>query len=135
MNGNVVNQWKGLDGMPNKMLPGGSVMGSTGCRNPKYGYQDILDLVEVDWEGRIVWKFDRYELRQRPAAKTALDGPPAPRLPARGQPRGLLRPRHGGKNGGGKTLILCHKNLTDPAHQRTIRWWTTRLSKWIKKAR
>ncbi len=69
MNGNVVNQWKNLDGMPNKMLPGGSVMGSTGCRNPKYGYQDALDLVEVDWDRPYLWKFDRYERVKDPRQK------------------------------------------------------------------
>ena len=66
MNGNVVNRWQGLDGFPNKMLPGGHVMGSTGVRNFKYGYQDMVDLVEVDWEGNIVWKFDKYELVKDP---------------------------------------------------------------------
>ncbi len=113
MNGNVVNQWKNLDGMPNKMLPGGSVMGSTGCRNPKYGYQDALDLVEVDWEGRILWKFDRYERVKDPRQK--------PRWMARqhhdyqreGNPVGYYVPGMEAKTGGGKTLILCHKNLTD----------------------
>src|SRR4030042_922605 len=58
MNGNVVNQWKGLDGFPNKILPGGYVMGSTGMRNPRYGFQDMLDLVQVVWEGNIVWKLE-----------------------------------------------------------------------------
>ena len=48
MNGQVVNQWRGLEGIPNKMLPGGYIMGGTGERNPKYGSQDMLDLVLVD---------------------------------------------------------------------------------------
>jgi hypothetical protein len=113
MNGSVVNQWKNLDGMPNKMLPGGSVLGSTGIRNLKYGYQDMLDLVEVDWEGRIVWKFDKYERVKDPRQK--------PRWMARqhhdyqreGNPVGYYVPGMEPETGGGKTLILCHKNLTD----------------------
>ena len=40
MNGNEVRMWEGLQGFPNKMLPGGYVMGSLGERNPKYGLQD-----------------------------------------------------------------------------------------------
>ena len=36
MNGNEVRMWEGLQGFPNKMLPGGYVMGSLGERNPKY---------------------------------------------------------------------------------------------------
>ena len=69
MNGNVVNQWKGLDGFPNKVLPGGYIMGSTGIRNPEYGFQDMLDLVQVDWDGNIVWSFNKYDLIEDPGQK------------------------------------------------------------------
>jgi hypothetical protein len=114
MNGNVVNRWKGLDGMPNKMLPGGHIMGSTGVRDFKYGFQDMLDLVEVAWEGNIVWRFDRYELVKDPRQK--------PRWMARqhhdyqreGNPVGYYVPGMESKTGGGKTLLLCHKNLKNP---------------------
>ena len=66
MNGNEVRMWEGLQGFPNKMLPGGYVMGSLGERNPKYGLQDQTDLVQVDWDGNIVWKFDRNEFIDDP---------------------------------------------------------------------
>lgn len=62
MNGNEVKLWAGLGGFPNKILPGGYVMGTTGARGGKYAYQDQLDLVQVDWDGHIVWKFDKTEL-------------------------------------------------------------------------
>jgi len=112
MNGNVVNRWKGLDGFPNKMLPGGYVMGSTGVRSFKYGFQDMLDLVIADWPGNIVWKFDRYELVKDPHYK--------PRWMARqhhdyqmeGNPVGYYVPGMDFK-AGGKTLLLCHKNLVN----------------------
>ena len=45
MNGREVQLWKGLKGFPNKLLPGGFVIGSTGERNPEYGMQDMLDLI------------------------------------------------------------------------------------------
>jgi hypothetical protein len=114
MNGNVVNRWQGLDGFPNKMLSNGNIMGSTGVRNPKYGYQDMLDLVEVDWNGNIVWKFDKFERVKDPKQK--------PRWMARqhhdyqreGNPVGYYVPKMNAKAGGGKTLILCHRNLTNP---------------------
>src|SRR5471030_518849 len=61
MNGKEVKLWKGLQGFPNKILPGGYVLGSTGERNPKHGMQHMTDLVQVDWEGNIVWKFDHKE--------------------------------------------------------------------------
>ncbi len=113
MNGNVVNRWQGLDGFPNKMLPGGHIMGGTGVRNPKYGFQDMVDLVEVDWKGKIVWKFDKYELIKDPRQK--------PRWMARqhhdyqreGNSVGYYIPKIEAKVGGGKTLILCHKNVTN----------------------
>ena len=31
MNGNIVKEWKGIEGFPSKLLPGGYVMGSTGA--------------------------------------------------------------------------------------------------------
>ncbi len=113
MNGNVVNRWQGLDGFPNKMLPGGHILGSTGVRNFKYGYQDMVDLVEADWEGNIVWKFARYELVKDPRQ--------APRWMARqhhdyqreGNPVGYYVPGLELKPDG-KTLLLCHKNLINP---------------------
>ena len=36
-------------------------MGSRGRREAKYGYQDQTDLVQVDWEGNVVWCFDKKE--------------------------------------------------------------------------
>jgi len=114
MNGNVVNRWQGLDGFPNKMLPGGHVMGSTGIRNMKYGYQDMVDLVEADWEGNIVWQFDKYELVKDPRQP--------PRWMARqhhdyqreGNPVGYYVPGMKPRTASGKTLLLCHKNLNNP---------------------
>ncbi|MGD9143610.1 MAG: aryl-sulfate sulfotransferase [Dehalococcoidia bacterium] len=114
MNGNIVNCWRGLDGFPQKMLPGGSIFGSTGVRNPKYGFQDMLDLVQVDWDGNFTWKFDRYQ-RIR-------DGRQKPRWMLRqhhdyqreGNPVGYYVPGMEPKVDSGNTLILCHKNLVEP---------------------
>lgn len=66
MNGREVHLWKGLRGFPNKLFPGGYVLGSTSERDPKYGFQDETNLVQVDWDGNIVWKFDRYEYIEDP---------------------------------------------------------------------
>ena len=54
MNGNVAKVWKNVDGFPARILPGGFVIGSTGSRNPKHGYLDMLDLIQVDWQGNLV---------------------------------------------------------------------------------
>ncbi len=114
MNGNVVNRWKGLDGMPNKMLPDGHVLGSTGVRPFKYGYQDMVDVVEVDWDGNIVWKFDRYELVKDPRQKARWMARQHHDYQREGNPVGYYVPGLEPKINGGKTLILCHKNLRNP---------------------
>jgi hypothetical protein len=114
MNGNIVNQWAGLDGFPNKMLPGGYVMGSTGTRNPKYGHQDMVDLVQVDWKGKIVWQFNKYELVNDPDEKPAWMARNHHDYQREGNPVGYYAPGAEPKVDGGNTVILCHKNLKNP---------------------
>ena len=111
MNGDTVNRWHGLFGMPSKILPGGYIMGNTAIRDRKYGFQDMVDLVQVDWDGNITWKFNRYELIK--------DGKRKPQWMARqhhdyqreGNPVGYYVPGMEPLVNRGKTLILCHKNL------------------------
>lgn len=114
MNGDEVQLWAGLAGFPNKILPGGYVMGSTGARDSKYGYQDQLDLVQVDFDGNIVWKFDRTELIQDPGAE--------PRYMARqhhdyqreGSSVGYFGPYENPLTDRGNTLILVHEDVHNP---------------------
>ncbi|MBI2853898.1 MAG: aryl-sulfate sulfotransferase [Chloroflexi bacterium] len=111
MNGNIINQWKGLDGFPNKVLPGGHVMGNTKMRNPRHGFQDMVDLVQVDWEGNIVWKFDRYEFIQDPEEKPTWMLRQHHDYQREGNPVGYYVPRSDALIDRGNTLILSHKNL------------------------
>jgi hypothetical protein len=114
MNGNIVNRWRGLDGMPNKMLPGGRVLGSSGVRPHKYGYQDMLDVIQVDWDGNVEWKFDHFDSVSDPRHK--------PRWMARqhhdyqreGNPVGYYVPGADPLVDRGYTYILCHKTLVEP---------------------
>jgi hypothetical protein len=115
MNGNMVNQWKGLGGFPNKMLPGGYVMGSTGKRNPKYGFQDELDLVQVDWEGNIVWRFNRYERIKDPRRRPVWMARQHHDFQRQGNPVGYYAPGAEPLVDGGNTLLLCHKNVQNPS--------------------
>ena len=56
MNGRIVNRWEGLYGaFDNKMLPGGSILGTTGYA--KGFWLDCLDLTQLDWEGNVEWQF------------------------------------------------------------------------------
>jgi len=114
MNGTEVKLWKGLHGLPNKMLPGGYVLGATGERNTQYGMQDFLDVVQVDWEGKVTWRFNKYEYIEDPGE--------APQWMARhhhdfqreGNPVGYYAPGMDPLTDGGNTLILCHKNVRNP---------------------
>jgi hypothetical protein len=114
MNGNVVRQFKGLEGFPGKLLPGGYVLGSTGHRDSKYGYQDQLDIIQIDWEGKTVWRFDHYQ--------KVKDGKRKPKWMAQahhdyqreGNPVGYYVPGMEPLVDRGNTLILCHKNLKNP---------------------
>ncbi len=111
MNGNVVNQWKGIDGMPNRILPGGFIMGNTGSRESKYSFQDQLDLVQVDWDGNIVWKFDRWDLIKEPRKKSQWMARQHHDYQREGNPCGYYTPGMEPLTDRGNTLILCHKNL------------------------
>jgi hypothetical protein len=114
MNGEVVKQIKGLHGMPCKMLPGGFFMGNTGTRNPKYGFQDGLDLVQVDWDGNVVWKFNRYELVKDPRQKAKWMARQHHDYQREGNPVGYYVPGMEPRLDGGNTLILCHKDVVNP---------------------
>jgi hypothetical protein len=115
LNGNVINRWKGLDGCPNKMLPGGYVMGGTGARDPKYGYQDMLDIVQVDWEGNIVWKFEKYQRIKDPRRKARWMLRQHHDFQREGNPVGYYAPGMDPLVDRGNTFIVCHKNLKNPA--------------------
>jgi hypothetical protein len=114
MSGNVVNQWQWLDGFPNKILPGGYIMGSTGMRNPKYGFQDMLDLVQVDWDGNIVWKYHKYERIKDPRQKPVWMARQHHDYQREGNPVGYYVPGMDPLIDKGSTIILCHKNLRNP---------------------
>ena len=114
MNGNVVKQFPNLDGFPIKVLPGGFFMGSTGLRNPKFGFQDMLDLVQTDFEGNIVWKFAKYELIKDGRSKAKWMARVHHDYQREGNPVGYYAPRMSPLVDKGKTLLLCHKNLHNP---------------------
>ncbi len=109
MNGRVVKQWEGLHGFPNKLLPGGFVMGSLGERNSKYGYMDQIDLVQVDWEGNVVWKFDQYEFIEDPGEEPMWMARQHHDFQRQGNPVGYYAPGLEPQTDKGNTLILSHK--------------------------
>ncbi len=111
MNGQHHKMWKDFQGFPPKMLPNGNVMGSLGERSPKFGHQDQFDVTQLDWDGNVVWSFDKAEYIEDPGEK--------PRFMARqhhdyqreGNPVGYYVPGMEAKLDSANTLILGHKSI------------------------
>jgi hypothetical protein len=114
MNGAEVQLWKGFHGLPNKLLPGGFVMGSSGERNPAYGMQDYIDVVQADWEGNVVWRFNRYEFIEDPGEEPQWMARHHHDFQREGNPVGYYAPGLAPRVDGGNTLILSHKNVRHP---------------------
>lgn len=114
MNGNIVRQVKNLLGFPNKMLPGGALMGYAGARNRKYGYQDFKELVQINWDGTITWSFDKFEYIEDPGEESRWMARCHHDYQREGNPVGYFVPGMKTKTDSGNTLILVHKNLHNP---------------------
>ena len=117
MNGNIIRQVQRLHGFPNKLLPNGILMGNTGRRDSKYGYQDMKSLVQVNWEGEITWRFDQYEYIEDPGEKPQWMARQHHDYQREGNPVGYYVPDMDPLVENGNTLILSHKNL--PNHNIT----------------
>ncbi len=111
MNGAEIQLWRKLHGMPNRILPGGFMMGSTGDRNTAYGMQDSIDLVQVDWEGRIVWRFDQYEFIEDPGEEPQWMALQHHDYQRQGNPVGYYAPGMEPLVDRGNTTILAHKTV------------------------
>ena len=114
MNGGVVNHWHNLQGFPNKLLPGGYIMGSRGERNYRFGWQDQKDLVQVDWDGKVVWEFKENEFIEDPGFAPEWMARQHHDFQREGNPVGYYVPGMECKIDSGNTLILVHKDVLDP---------------------
>ena len=111
MNGDEVQLWAGLGGFPNKIFPGGYVLGTTGERDGKHAFQDQLDLVQVDWEGNIVWKFDQTEWIEDPGKEARYVARQHHDYQREGSSVGYYGPHEKPLTDKGNTLILTHENV------------------------
>lgn len=118
MNGREVNLWKDLEGMPNKILPGGYVMGARGLRNPKFMTKEYLDVCQIDWDGNIVWKFDHNEFIEDPGEEPRWMARQKADYQREGNPVGYYVPGMDPYTDHGNTLILCHRNVQKNAISR-----------------
>ena len=114
MNGNVVKQWEGFvnsAGGPARVLPGGQIMGAVGANPPR---QESLGLEQRDFEGNIVWQFDRNEEITRDGAQVF-----ALRQHHDWQrenfPAGYYSPAYTPATDSGNTLVLTHTSHVNSA--------------------
>lgn len=114
MNGGEVKLWRGLHGFPNKLLPGGQVLGHTGERNTRYGMQDYRDLIQVDWNGRIVWRFNQYEFIEDPGEEPQWMARVHHDYQREGNPVGYFTPGMDPMVEDGNTIVLSHKKTRNP---------------------
>ena len=114
MNGNTVNRWQGLAGHPVKMLPGGHVMGSSTHQSDlRYVPWDKDDVIQVDWDGNVEWRFNRYERVDVPGAEPAWTAHQHHDYEREGNPVGYYVPGMAPLVDRGSTLICCHKKITN----------------------
>ncbi len=111
MNGNVVRVWKDFQGFPNKLLPGGYVMGSLGVRDADYSYQDQTDVTQVDWDGNVVWSWNKKEYIEDEGHEPQWMARQHHDYQREGNPVGYYVPGMECKVDGGNTLILTHSDV------------------------
>lgn len=108
MNGNVVKRWSKMLGFPPRVLPGGYVMGGIVTRSP---HQENVALVELNWEGKEVWRFDHLEQVKLQNGKTVWAARQHHDWQREGSPVGYFAPEQDPATDHGRTLILAHKNV------------------------
>ena len=113
MNGNIVKQWDGYvssAGGPVRVLPGGVIVGAAGANPPR---QESLELVQRDFDGKVMWRFDRNEQIARGnemiwALRQHHD------WQRDDFPAGYYSPETTPGVMGGNTLVLTHTNRVQP---------------------
>ncbi|MDR1134252.1 MAG: aryl-sulfate sulfotransferase, partial [Synergistaceae bacterium] len=114
MRGNEVQLWEGLLGYPSKILPGGFIMGSPEIRNTKYAHLEHIALIQVDWDGKTVWRFDKNELIEDPGDRPRYASRQHHDYQREGSPTGYYSPENSPIVHGGKTLLLTHHDVYNP---------------------
>ena len=125
MNGNEVRRWDAINAGPGpvRILPGGYAMGPHTARPP---FQESLALLQLDWDGNEVWRFDQleevvYKQENDETGEIDEEDPGEMVWGARqhhdwqreGDPVGYYSPEAEPLTAKGKTLLLAHKTVTN----------------------
>jgi hypothetical protein len=115
MNGTIVKRWDDYNnsaGGPARVLPGGDVIAARGARP---GRQESLELVQRDFDGRVIWSFDRNEQIQTNDGKTIWSARQHHDWQREDFPAGYYSPEATPARSGSHTLILTHTDRRQPA--------------------
>jgi len=132
MNGNEVRRWDGVnvEPAPMRILPGGYIVGASTRRE---GHQEAKALVQLDWDGNEVWRFDRLEKvffkeeseDEEESEENEEDAEDKGEVlwsarqhhdwQREGDPVGYYSPDAEPLTSDGRTLILAHKKVTNIA--------------------
>ena len=107
MNGNLLRQFTAIAAAPGpaRILPGGFVMGGDMPREP---HQEAIAVVQYDWDGREVWRFDRTDEVTTEAGETIWAARLHHDWQREGNPVGYYAPDMEPATDRGRTLILAH---------------------------
>src|SRR5215471_714275 len=114
MNGKVVKQWDGYvnsAGGPARVLPDGVVMAANGTNPP---HQESVELIQRDFEGHVIWRFDHNEEIQTRDGKTIWSARQHHDWQREDFPAGYYSPAFKPSIEGSNTLILTHTNHARP---------------------
>src|SRR5215475_3625841 len=114
MNGNIVKQWDGYvnsAGGPARIFPDGVVMAANGTNPP---HQESLELIQRDFEGHVIWRFDRNQQIQTREGSSIWSARQHHDWQREDFPAGYYSPGIKPSIEGGKTLILTHTNHSRP---------------------
>ena len=114
MNGRVVKQWTGLSGAaggPARILPGGYVIAGTGGGQP---HQEAPALLQLDWNGKEVWRFDRSEQVQGENSQTMWSARQHHDWQRPDYAAGYYAPGSQPAASSDRTLLLTHSNPIQP---------------------
>ena len=89
-------------------------MGLSGYRHPDYGMQDGVNLIEIDYDGNIVWEFDHLEEIDDPGRDHRFMARQHHDYQREGNPVGYYVPEMDAEPLSGNTLILCHQTIHNP---------------------
>jgi hypothetical protein len=115
MNGNVVKQWEGYvnsAGGPARVLPGGVIMGAAGANPPR---QESLELVQRDFEGKVLWSFEHNEQIKNRDGNTTWALRQHHDWQRDDFPSGYYSPGVNPSSAAPKVLLLTHTNHSRPS--------------------